>query len=114
MTTTLSVGEKIKRLREASKISQTQLALFLCVDQSMISKIESNERSPGIELLEKLSVLFGCTDAYFETDDECQPSLQFAFRANEIGNEDFEAISAINRIALNLREMIQMKGDAAK
>jgi transcriptional regulator with XRE-family HTH domain len=46
---------KIRRLRDNSKISQTQLARFLGVDQSMISKIESNERSPSIELLEKLS-----------------------------------------------------------
>lgn len=109
----LAVGEKIRRLRVNSKISQTQLALYLCVDQSMISKIESNDRSPSIELLEKLAALFGCTDDYFETDNVCNPSLQFAFRANEISNEDFEAISAINRIALNLREMKRMLGGAA-
>ena len=108
-----TVGEKIRRLRENSKISQTQLALYLYVDQSMISKIENNERNPSIELLEKLVVLFGCTDDYFETDHVCNPSLQFAFRANEISNEDFEAISAINRIALNLREMKQLLGGTA-
>ena len=110
MVKKVTVGEKIRQLRENSKISQTQLALFLGVDQSMVSKIESNERSPSIELLEKLSNLFGCTDDYFESDPVGKPSLQFAFRANEISHEDFEAISAIHRIALNMREMKQMLG----
>ncbi len=110
MVKKVTVGEKIRRLRDNSKISQTQLARFLGVDQSMISKIESNERSPSIELLEKLSNLFGCTDDYFESDPAGKPSLQFAFRANEISHEDFEAISAIHRIALNMREMKQMLG----
>lgn len=110
MVRKVTVGDKIRRLRESSKISQTQLALFLGVDQSMISKIESNERIPSIELLEKLSILFGCTDDYFESDHINTSSLQFAFRANEISHEDFEAISAIHKIALNLREMKQMLG----
>ncbi len=109
-----TIGEKVRRLREESKISQKQLALFLCIDQSMISKIESNERSPSIELLDKLSTLFGCPDDCFETDSECTSPLHFAFRANEISSEDFEAISAINRIALNLREMKLMLGGADK
>ena len=105
-----TVGEKIRRLRESSKISQTQLALFLCVDQSMISKIEGNERCPSIELLDKIAVLFGCSEDCFESDVECDSSLKFAFRASEISNEDFEAISAINKIALNLREMKLVSG----
>lgn len=110
MVKKITLGEKIRQLREKSKITQTQLAEYLCVDQSLISKLEGNDRSPSIELLEKLTILFGCAEDYFETDHECHSSLQFAFRANELNNADFEAISAINRIALNLREMKKMLG----
>lgn len=35
-----NIGEKIKRLRETAKVTQTQLAEFLSIDQSLISKIE--------------------------------------------------------------------------
>lgn len=108
----IKVGDKIQRLREESKISQKQIALYLGVDQSMISKIESNERNASVEMLDKLSVLFGCSSDNFESDDACEPQLQFAFRASEVYPGDFEAISAIHRIALNLREMKQMLGGA--
>lgn len=108
----IKVGDKIQRLREESKISQKQIALYLGVDQSMISKIENNERNASVEMLDKLSALFGCSSDYLVSDDAFEPQLQFAFRASEVCPEDFEAISAINRIALNLREMKQMLGGA--
>ena len=107
----INIGEKTQRLREESKITQKQISLYLGVDQSMISKIENNERKPNIEMLDKLSVLFGCSSDYFNSDNACKPHLQIAYRPSEVCPEDFQVISAINRIALNLHEMKQMLGD---
>ena len=105
MSTTSDIGSKIKRLREGSNISQAQIATYLGIDQSMVSKIENGERNPSIELIDKLSILFGCSIDSIDAKEECNTSLEFAFRASNINNDDLEAIASINRIALNLREM---------
>ena len=39
------VGENIRELRKNAKITQEQLANYLSIDQSLISKIEKGERS---------------------------------------------------------------------
>ena len=108
----ISMGEKIRQLREKSKISQKQIAEHLGVDQSMVSKIENNERKPSLELIEKISLLFGCSSNCFESDSKCKSQLQFTFRANEDNREDFEAIASINRVAFNLRDMKKLLGGA--
>ena len=53
-----NIGEKIKRLRETAKVTQTQLAEFLSIDQSLISKIEKGERSISSDMLSNIATLF--------------------------------------------------------
>ena len=110
----ISIGEKIRQLREKSKISQKQIAEYLGVDQSRVSKIENNERKPSLELIEKISLLFSCSSDCYESKGGCESQLQLAFRAHEVNHEDFEAISAINRIVFNLRDMKKLLGGAKR
>jgi transcriptional regulator with XRE-family HTH domain len=105
MSTGINLGNRVKRLREASGVSQIQLAQFLNVDQSYISKCENDERQFNVNSLEKLCNLFGCEmNDLFDLHSKVE-TLNFAFRAKTIDNDDFAAISDINRIALNIREM---------
>ena len=60
MATITDIGFKIKQLREKSKLNQTQLAVFLDVDQSYVSKCEKGERQLSLDSLEKLCNLFDC------------------------------------------------------
>jgi transcriptional regulator with XRE-family HTH domain len=99
------VGEKFKRLREESGLTQGQVAEYLNVNQSYISRYEKNERQLSVDLLEKLSNLFGCSIDYFTSDDSQYKPIPFALRASCITSEDLETIAAINKIALNLRSM---------
>lgn len=110
MNQTHFAGGNIKNLREQSGLSQAQLAIYLEVDQSLISRIEKNERQPNLEMIDKIAALFGCKTDVIESDEICKSPLQFAFRASEISGEDFTALAAINKIALNLREMKLMLG----
>lgn len=48
-------GEYIRRIRETKRLPLRKLAASLDIDQSTLSKIERNERSFTIELLESLS-----------------------------------------------------------
>ena len=51
------IGKKVKLLREAASFTQQQLADYLSVDQSLISKFEKGERSINSDALKQLSVL---------------------------------------------------------
>lgn len=97
------VGSRIKFLRESSGFTQKNIADYLKVDQSLISKIEAGERPISADLLERVAILFGCSIAVFheQTADIDLEPLSFALRASEISAEDLEIVSAINKIALN-------------
>ncbi len=106
------VGENIKKLREEMGLTQVNIANFLNVDQSMISKIEKGERSLSVDMLEKLSYLFGVTIDDIENDKIERSSYSIAFRANELTCDDMEAIYAINKIAMNISFMTnRLKGE---
>ena len=105
MVTKVSVGSKVKKFREKSGLSQMQIAMFLGVDQSYISKCEKEERQFNMDLLEKLCDLFGCTITDLITLNSPAKTLNFAFRSSAIENEDLIAISDINKIALNIQQM---------
>lgn len=104
------VAENIKSLREQSGFTQSNLAKYLNVDQSLISKIEKNERSITSDMLDKLSALFGVTTEDFQSESIPANRISFALRASEINEDDLETISAVNRIALNSNFMTQLLG----
>ena len=45
------IGENIKALRDKMGFSQTSIARFLNVDQSLISKVEKGERTLSADML---------------------------------------------------------------
>ena len=99
------LGERIKSLRENSKLTQGQVANYLNVDQSYIAKFEKGERNINVVLLDKLCYLFGCTEDYLIGESDEYIPLLFAFRSNSIQTDDLETIAVINKIALNLRTL---------
>jgi len=106
----LRIGENIKALREQSGFTQSNLAKYLNVDQSLISKIEKNERSMTSDMLDRLATLFGVTAESFYQETIPANQISFALRASEINEDDLETISAINRIALNSNFMTKLLG----
>lgn len=102
---------RLKELRKESKLTQSQLAQYLGVDQSMIARLEDGSRSLNVSLVEKICSLFGCTESYLLGEDDAYIPLNFAFRSNGIQAEDLEGIAAVNKIAMNLHYMNEMIGD---
>lgn len=94
-------GKRIKEIREINNFTQSNVAAFLGVDQSLISKAEKDERSLTSDMIDELSALFGVHPKTFMTDEEPIHSLAYAFRASEMSVEDMQTIRDINRIALN-------------
>lgn len=102
------IGKNVKALRESIGFTQANIATFLNVDQSMISKVEKGEKTLSIDMLEKLSCLFGVTVEEIEKDIIKEPSLLTKYKANELIIENMEAFSAINKIAMNVTFMDEL------
>ena len=92
-------------------ITQEQLAEYLNVDQSMITKLENGTRSLSVGMIEKICNLFGCSERYLLGEDDAYIPLNFAFRSECVEAEDLESIAVINKIAMNIRFMNEMMGD---
>ena len=103
--TNISIGQKIKVLREKAGLNQGQIAQFLGVDQSNISKCEKGERQFQVDHLERLGSLFGVSLGDLMNEEMMVAPLQIAFRADGMQVEDLNAIADIQKIALNLDQM---------
>ena len=106
----INIGLKIKELREESKLTQGQIADFLNVDQSLISKIEKGERSISSDMWDKLATLFCGSPAFRVSNDVQLERVNIAFRSNLIKTSDLECLSILNRIVLNQFEMDRLAG----
>ena len=53
----IDIGKRIKSLRKDANLTQSKVAEFLSLDQSMIAKIERGDRSISSDVIEKLSYL---------------------------------------------------------
>lgn len=106
-----AINAKLKKLRKENKITQEQLAQFLNVDQSLITKLENGTRNFNVTMIDKICSLFGCTPEYLSGENDEYIPLNFAFRSNGIKAEDLESIAAINKIAMNLKYMNALIGD---
>lgn len=56
----MSVGENIKRYREAKEISQVELARQAGVSGAMICQIERGTKNPSLQLGAEIARVLGC------------------------------------------------------
>ena len=61
----LSMGTKIKDLREKAGMTQTELADKLGLSKSVISAYEKGIRNPSFKVLPLLAQIFNVTELYF-------------------------------------------------
>ena len=99
------IGKRFNELRNRSGFTQSQIAEYLDVDQSYISKCEKNERQFSVDVLEKAAELFGCNMEYFVDESSEFVTMPIALRAKSVDVEDLKTIADMNKIALNLRFM---------
>ena len=100
-----TIHEKLKMMREKAGLRQGQIADYLGVTQTFISKVEAGERNLTVDQLESVVNLYGYSlSAFADTEEETQP-IQFAFRAQDVSQEDLRIIADIGKIAINSRFM---------
>ena len=99
----INTGLIIKGLRDKYEYTQDRVAEFLGIKREMISFYENNEREVPLEVLEKLSDLFGIDlDVFFvDNVDEAIAEVVFAFRKNDLDNHDMDAMADFGKIVKN-------------
>lgn len=100
----IDIGKRIKGLRKDANLTQSKVAEFLSLDQSMIAKIE-REKNISSDVIEKLSYLFCCTKNYILTGEDSEQKCMISFRSGDITESDLESLTIINKIVLNQFEM---------
>ncbi len=107
----MRINEKLKIMREKAGLRQGQIAKYLGVTQTYISKVESGERVMTVDQVEKLVNLYGYSlDAFERLECDTNP-IQFAYRAQDVSQEDLEAIGEIGKIVINGRFMSNLLGE---
>ncbi|MDI9319045.1 MAG: helix-turn-helix transcriptional regulator [Phycisphaerales bacterium] len=101
----------IRTLREQLGYSQDAVANFLKVKREMVSYYETGARELPLGVLEKLADLFGVDLEIFFTDnvEDVNTELAFAFRANELNENDLESIAAFRKIIKNYQRITNLE-----
>lgn len=103
------IGLKIKNAREKAGFSQSLLADYLEIHQSLVARYEKGERPISMDSLSRLTNLFRCSLDYFIIDENNDMPLEgIALRGNGIKGEDLKIIAKMNVIISNLEEMEQI------
>ena len=76
------IGQRLKTLREGQNLSQTQVADYLGIDQSNLSKIERGERKFKMSSLRKLCKLYNCSQEYILCRSDEYDKSNIAFRTD--------------------------------
>ena len=68
-------GDKIKALRTAQHMSMAELARRASMSDRAIRYIESNQREPSVDAIQKIAAAFGVTTDYFMDEATFQQEL---------------------------------------
>jgi len=107
---THKINDRFKQLRKRINVTQEQMASFLSLEQSSISKFENGERTLTIHNLEKASALFGISFQNLVSEEEHDAIISPSFRRTNVSSESLKDISEINKLALNIIEMNDILG----
>lgn len=109
-----NTGLIIKGLRDKYGYTQDKVAGFLGIKREMISFYENDGREVPLDVLEKLSDLFGVDlDVFFvDNVDEALAEVVFAFRKNDLDDNDMEAMASFGKIVKNYLKIKNLHGNS--
>lgn len=105
----MEIHERLKELRNQNKYTQKQVANYLDMDQSYLSKIESGERNINDVCFDKLCLLYKCSSDYLLGESDEYEIPKASFRADE--KVDLFAIAKMNQVMGHLKVLRELEGD---
>ena len=104
----MTIGEKIKYLRQKNDVTQEKLAEYLNITYQSVSKWENNNALPDISLVVPLANFFGITiDELFDRDADIQ-----AAELKEYDDRDYELVH--RRSVETIRERVVLWREAVQ
>ena len=107
-----AIYEKLRMMREEAGLRQGQIADYLGVTQTFISKVATGERNLTVDQLESIVNLYGYSLAAFADMEQDVHPIRFAFRAQDVSQDDLRSIADIGKIAINSRFMAKVLEDS--
>jgi transcriptional regulator with XRE-family HTH domain len=97
------LSKNIRALREKLGLTQAQVATYLGVTSSAVNQYENDARKIPTDVVSKIALLFNIEEfeLYQENPNQQELLSAFAFRANQIEDEDLKSISEFKKIVLN-------------
>lgn len=106
----LTLGTKLKDLRQYYEVSQSELAKNIC-SQKAVSKIERNEMQPTAEILNLIAIRLGVKISYFFDDHEAPRFNYIQDTKDKIDKliRDYDFTEAMNIIRKELKNPLFRK-----
>lgn len=100
---TMSIGEKIKKLRQEKNVSQAELGEIVGVHEKHISRYERGISRPSVEILRKMAGYFGVSidfivnedNSAFDKESKDHELLDYFEEANRLEEEDKNIIKGV-------------------
>ncbi|MBQ7051081.1 MAG: helix-turn-helix transcriptional regulator, partial [Firmicutes bacterium] len=105
----MTVGKRIAKLRKERKLSQKELATLLFVADKTISSWEIDRTEPSLEMLVKLSDVFGCSMSFLIHGEEEQMDMQQEITI-KLSKDEFRYLEAFMNLMV-VEERIQAEGN---
>lgn len=106
-----SIAHNIKKLREAARYKQDEIARALGITKSAYSKYESGDTEIPYEMIEKASNFFGCdmTALFEESDNDDTLIIASTFHLDGIAAEDAAEIMRFKDIVKSYLKMVAIE-----
>lgn len=107
------IGNNIKTLRGKIGLTQENLAQYLGTSREQVGFYEIGQRAVPSTQLSKLANLF-CMNEYDFYEEDLQSrsiNLAFAFRADELQEQDLQSIAQFKKIVHNYLSMKKVMGN---
>lgn len=98
---------KIKELRVQKGLSQKELAVLLCKNQTAIGKYERGDLEPNIETLKALSSIFGVSVGYLIGAEDEFGAVTVA--GEELSQEEKDLVKCYRALDFDARNVIRIQ-----
>jgi len=97
------IGNNIKKFREFKNLSQQQVADHIGINRTVLGYYETGERVPNLDILNRLSTLYGVDLSILleEDADVVEAETAFAYRTDNLESGDINVISDFHKIVRN-------------
>ena len=103
------IARNLVRMRESSHLPIDQMAGYLDVNKTDYEKYENASENVSIDILQKVSALFGYPLNYF-FENNLIPSN--GSKLNEFSVDDLHEIARFNSIVMNYMKMVRLEDES--